>query len=95
MMAIAPEAVDAKFFELSVKISFHFRNTEILTDLPSKFVRDLVMSRHCGTAIQFRVMPPRMASAFAKKLTTVRRQVSQKLFALHTAIGNSRYPSPA
>ena len=71
------------------------RDAEIATDFSSEVVADLGVPRHGASLAQRWVVPPRMPSTFTKERTSMRRQVSQQIAALHTAISSSSNPLPA
>jgi hypothetical protein len=65
------------------------RHPEVFAYLPRQVVIHLAVAGDCAAFVQGRVMPPRVAAAFAKKCTAMRRKMSQEIATLHTAMLSS------
>jgi hypothetical protein len=71
------------------------RHSEILADLSSQTIVDLIVAWNGRPRVLNGVVPPRVPTAFAKQLTSVVTKMADELATLHTLIEASSKSSPA
>ena len=70
-------------------VSLDWRNSKVLADFLCENVADFRMARNGGTIAKNCVVPPRMATALAQQLASVRPKMAHELISLHTAMRSS------